>query len=143
MSKYGVFLVRIFPHLEWIWRDTQRYSVRMRENTNKKKLHIWALFTKCHILSTEQISLSDCFYFLSSWSVAIYCNCLLTSLWRHESLKYSFLSNQAGWISSEQKELLRGNKKYFSSFSKGVHWNKVKKLVGEIPTLNILSKASI
>ena len=34
-SKYGVFLIRIFP-----------YSVQMRENTDQKKLCIWTLFTQ-------------------------------------------------------------------------------------------------
>ena len=47
MSKYGVFLVRIFPHSDWIRRDTPSYSARMRENTDQKKLRIWTLFTKC------------------------------------------------------------------------------------------------
>ena len=27
VSKYGVFLVRISPHLDWIWRDTTKNSV--------------------------------------------------------------------------------------------------------------------
>ena len=26
-SRYGVFLVRIFPHSDWIWRDTEHLSV--------------------------------------------------------------------------------------------------------------------
>ena len=34
------FLVIIFPHLDWI--------VRIRENTDQKKLSIWALFTQCY-----------------------------------------------------------------------------------------------
>ena len=35
---YGVFLVRIFLHLDWIRRDTSfsTYSVRMREDTHQK-----------------------------------------------------------------------------------------------------------
>ena len=27
MSVFGIFLVRIFPHLDWIWRDTKYLSV--------------------------------------------------------------------------------------------------------------------
>ena len=40
------FLVRISPHLDWIRRftSTSPYSVRLRENTNQKKLRIWTLF---------------------------------------------------------------------------------------------------
>ena len=32
VSVFGVILVRIFPHLDWIWRDTE---VRMRENADQ------------------------------------------------------------------------------------------------------------
>ena len=42
------FLVLIFPHSDWIRRDTiSPYSVQMRQNTDQKKLHIWTLFTLC------------------------------------------------------------------------------------------------
>ena len=40
-----IFLVRIFLHLDWIRRFTP-YSVRIRENTDQKKLRIWTLFTQ-------------------------------------------------------------------------------------------------
>ena len=40
-----LFLVRIFPHSDWIWRDT-KYSVRMRENADQKNLRVWTLFTQ-------------------------------------------------------------------------------------------------
>ena len=39
MSVFGVFLVRIFPHSDWIRRDTlsiSPYSVWMRKNTDQK-----------------------------------------------------------------------------------------------------------
>ena len=39
VSVFGVFLVRIFPHSDWIRRDTKLvspYSVWMRENTDQK-----------------------------------------------------------------------------------------------------------
>ena len=39
------FLVRVFPHSDWIRRDTE-YSVRLRENTDQKKFRIWTLFTQ-------------------------------------------------------------------------------------------------
>ena len=41
-----VFLVRIFPHSDWILRISP-YSVRLWENTDQKNLRIWALFTQC------------------------------------------------------------------------------------------------
>ena len=36
VSVFGVFLVRIFPHSDWLRRDISLYSVRMRENTDQK-----------------------------------------------------------------------------------------------------------
>ena len=35
VSVFGVFLVRIFPNLDWMRRNTE-YSIRMRENKNQK-----------------------------------------------------------------------------------------------------------
>ena len=43
------FLVLIFPYSDWIRRDSP-YSVRIRENKNRKKLRIWTLFTQCGYL---------------------------------------------------------------------------------------------
>ena len=40
MSVFGDFMVRIFPHSDWIRRDVLRistYSVRMRENTDQTR----------------------------------------------------------------------------------------------------------
>ena len=39
------FLVCIFPHSDWIRRNT--YSVRMQENTDQRILRIWTLFKQC------------------------------------------------------------------------------------------------
>ena len=40
-------LACIFPHSDWIQRDTiSPYSVRMQENTEQKELRIWTLITK-------------------------------------------------------------------------------------------------
>ena len=44
-----VFLVRIFP-----------YSVRIRENTDQKKLRFWTLFTQYILLLQERRSLNPC-----------------------------------------------------------------------------------
>ena len=48
VSVYGVFLVRIFPHSDWIRRDTE-YSVGMRENTDQENSE-YRHFLWCHIL---------------------------------------------------------------------------------------------
>ena len=50
MSKYGIFLVRIFPH-----------SVQIRENTNHKKLGIWTLFTQCRLWRELKTIINLCF----------------------------------------------------------------------------------
>ena len=50
------FLVRIFPHSDWIRRFSP-YSVRMRENTDQKKLLIWKLFTQY----SRRINISGCY----------------------------------------------------------------------------------
>ena len=78
----------------------------------------------------------------------VYCNCLLTRLWRHGFWNYPCLSNQAvfpTWPNSHDKklnilrtkELLRWNKKHSSSFLKGFQWSKERNffLESESPTL--------
>ena len=55
--KYGVFLVCMFSHSDWILRISP-YSFRMRENTDQKKHRIWTHFTQC--LAHQAISLSTC-----------------------------------------------------------------------------------
>ena len=47
-SLFGVFLVRIFPHFDWIWRDTEYLSVFSlnSEKYGPEKLWIHALFTQ-------------------------------------------------------------------------------------------------
>ena len=47
VSKYEVFLVRIFL-----------YSVQIQENTDQKKLRIWIIFTQCEITEIEYRNLS-------------------------------------------------------------------------------------
>ena len=44
MSKYGVFPGSYFHALGL---NTERYSVRIRENTDEKKLRIWTIFRQC------------------------------------------------------------------------------------------------
>ena len=40
VSRYGFFLVCIFPHSTWIRKDTEF------ENTDQKKLRIWTIFSQ-------------------------------------------------------------------------------------------------
>ena len=48
MSIFGVILVRIFPHSDWIRRDTEYlpYSVRMRENVDQNNSEYGHFFTQ-------------------------------------------------------------------------------------------------
>ena len=49
-SNTGFFLVCIFPHSDWIRRDKiSPYSVRIRENTDQKKLRMWTLFARWNV----------------------------------------------------------------------------------------------
>ena len=48
MAVFGVFLVRIFPHSDWIWSDTE-YVFVFSPYVGKykpEKLPIWPLFTQ-------------------------------------------------------------------------------------------------
>ena len=58
-SNTDVFLVRIFRHSNWVpvWisgLSISPYSVRMRENTDQKRLRIWTLFTHWYPSSSYQ-----------------------------------------------------------------------------------------
>ena len=63
VSKTKFFMVRIFPHSDWIRRygeiqSISQYSVRTRKNADLEKFRIWTLFTQCFILSTKFSSAS-------------------------------------------------------------------------------------
>ena len=67
-----VFLVRIFPHSDWLRRDTpylriSPYSVRMWENMDQKKLCMWTLFTQFELdsLHGKDFSSFFCSYLIS------------------------------------------------------------------------------
>ena len=47
MSKYGVFSG---PYLPACGLNAAPYSVRMRQNTDQKRLCIWTLFTQCFLV---------------------------------------------------------------------------------------------
>ena len=63
VSKHGVFLVRIFPHSNWIRRDTEHGDAEYlsvfspnAENTDQKKFRTWTLFTQCMKKTISRIS---------------------------------------------------------------------------------------
>ena len=58
VSVYGVFLVRIFPHSDWIWRDTPYLTV-CSPNAGKCKpeiLRIRTLFTQWKYFRESSVS---------------------------------------------------------------------------------------
>ena len=93
----------------------------------------------------------NCLVAVTAWDIAqyMYCNCLLTRLWRHKLWNKPYLSNQAVLLLhgkkvntkfkylEDEKELLRWNKKHFSTFLKGFYLKQIKQffLEGESPTL--------
>ena len=61
MSLVGVILVRIFPHLDWIRRDTEYFSV-FSPNVGKcgpELLRIRTLFTQCKQFDAKIKTSSD------------------------------------------------------------------------------------
>ena len=62
------FLVRISRHSDWRRGDPSiyPYSVRMRENTDQKKLRIWTLFTQCIWQKQAESFLTKNFFLKSS-----------------------------------------------------------------------------
>ena len=54
-SKFGVFLVRTFPHSEWRQSIQSEYG-----KTQIRKLRIWMLFTKCDIWN--EVIVLKCFF---------------------------------------------------------------------------------
>ena len=76
VSVFGVFLVRIFPHLDWIQRDPPYLSV-FSLNAVKygpEKLQIQTLFTQCYlgwIISNLSTSRSVSFAMELEWEVLL------------------------------------------------------------------------
>ena len=67
MSVFGVFLVHIFPHLDWIWRFRSLYSARKRW-WRPEKLRIRIFFTQWQLLVKPPQG--SCFWYMSK-SVAL------------------------------------------------------------------------
>ena len=72
-----------------------------------------------------------CLVAFTSWDIGqyMYCNCLLTRLWRHKFWNQIYLSNKVTfsiWPKNSNKnsnKIIKSNKGYLSS-SKGFHWSK-------------------
>ena len=63
VSVFGVFLVRIFPHLDWILEIVRisPYSVEMRENTDQKTLNTDTFHEPC-VLTCSSVHYSISVY---------------------------------------------------------------------------------
>ena len=55
VSVFGVFLVRIFPHTDWIWRENPYLSVFSPNagQCGKEQLRLQTLFTRCEVYITK------------------------------------------------------------------------------------------
>ena len=80
VSKYGVFSGPYFPHSDWIRRDTDYspYSIRMRENTDQKKLCSWTFSPSERFRSFEK---SSSLFYMIYFFAKNYCEVLLGNLW--------------------------------------------------------------
>ena len=92
MSAFGVFLVRIFLHLDWIRRDTPYLSVFSPNagNYGPEKLRIQTLFTQC-LANNWLCCCWDCMKV--SINCCCYCwySCLLLIHLLHHCSKFSTL----------------------------------------------------
>ena len=70
VSVFAVFLVRIFPHLDWIRWDP--YSVQMRENTDQKNSE-YGSFSLSERLPWFRNSFYNCVLFLHIFNVVLHC----------------------------------------------------------------------
>ena len=97
VSVFGVFLVRIFPHSDWIRIDTPYFSV-FSPNTGKyglKKLWIRTLFTQC----SPQMNFN---HYVFHWITSLVWKwCLICNSWSSQqrcSIKNGVLRNFAKFI---------------------------------------------
>ena len=74
----------------------------------------------CYVLLTDQISLSDCLYFLRYWAICVF-NCLLTRLWHNKFWNWADLSNPAAFLDDQKvnTKISISWERHFSSFLKG------------------------
>ena len=106
MCVFGAFLVRVFPHLDWILKGSGCLSV-LTPNAGKhglEKLQIWTIFLKCHALldhANEAHSNNSEFINVISKGKLKYPLSKLYSIWPNGyALKYFSRSATVGLFSS-------------------------------------------
>ena len=63
VSVFGAFLVRIFPHSDWIWRDTKYLSVFSPKAGNKdQKNSEYGYFSSSDMVTSSCIQLTIAYY---------------------------------------------------------------------------------
>ena len=71
MSVFGVFLVRVFLHSDWIWRGTESLFL-FNQNAGKygpENLQIRTLFTQCRLVPNSLTYLHLSMFFLGKLTV--------------------------------------------------------------------------
>ena len=106
LSKY----IETKVQTTWFYLISRFFKNKKRSGTSLPCLVFWIIFEEkyfsCYILLIGQVSLSG----FTSWDIEqyVYCNCLLTRLWRHKLWSQSYLSNRAifsTWPKSHDKNL--------------------------------------
>ena len=111
----------------------------------------WRKYFSCYILLPEQISLSDCLYFVRYWAKCVF-NCLLTRLWRKKLWSQPNLSNKSVFSMSPNswdkntniwrlKSAIKMKYKAFFIIFKGLSLKQIKQLFleGKSSTLRVIS----
>ena len=117
-----------FTSYKAFWKNKKRSGTSFPASFSE------SFFFQKNSLAMFYLTKFHCLVGFTSWDIGQYvnCNCLSTRLWRLNCeinliflIKPFFLHGQKiktkSWISWERKELLRWNKKHFSSFLKGFH----------------------
>ena len=102
----------------------------------------WCLKKNIFLVIFYYLTKFHCLVALNSWDIGqyVYCNCLLTRLWRHRFWNYPYLSNQAVFSTCAKsqhkkiniigtKSFLRWSKKHFLSV-KGFSLKEIKHFFG-------------
>ena len=90
------------PSCSWWWlcywsRDMLNFDFLEKDLGIVSPAHFVYDFSKicfCYVLLTDQISFSGFLYFLRDWQY-VYCNCILSRLWRHGFWNWPYRSSRA------------------------------------------------
>ena len=105
MLVFRVCLVRIFPHSDWIWRDTEYIPVfsPKSEKYGPGKLRIQEIFTQCHLDVLEPSQMSNNFqigvkvYKIATREFLYKCSFIIV-FWSFLLWRKIALSNQKSWL---------------------------------------------